>query len=80
MNDFNEKTLKLLADPHKLLRKKRIIVYDKFKTELQYKFRYDIDDILYKHLIHLITQEIAIYSVMDGILTRIDYISNNSSP
>ena len=45
MDELRIRSLKLLADPHKLKEpKKRMIQYDRFKQELEFKFNYIIDD------------------------------------
>lgn len=76
--EFKEKSLKLLADPCKL----KDIHYnpknnDTFKNELDYKFNYEVSELLYGR----ITQEIENLIIIDSILqTIINQVNSNHSP
>ena len=76
--EFKEKSLKLLADPCKL----KDIQYnpknnDKFKNELDYKFNYEVSELLYGR----ITQEIENLIIIDSILqTIINQVNSNHNP
>ena len=77
-NEFKEKSLKLLADPCKL----KDINYnpkknDKFKNEIEYKFNYEVSELLYSR----ITQEIENLIIIDSVLqTIINQVNSNHSP
>ena len=76
-DDFKIKSLKLLADPNKLREKKRIHKVDKFKNEIECKFNYRLNNIIYQHIINTIRTELIIDSVIQDIINQ---VSINHSP
>lgn len=76
--EFKEKSLKLLADPCKL----KDIQYnpkysDSFKKELDYKFNYEVSDVVYNHIISDIKSILIIDSVLQDIINQ---VNSNQSP
>lgn len=70
--EFNEKSLKLLADPYKL----KDIQYnpkytDSFKRELDYKFNYEVSDIVYNYVVQQIKTTLLIDSVLQDIINQV---------
>ena len=64
-DELQEKSLKLLADPRKLKEHKKHFIYpDKFKYQIENKFRCDITDRLYQQLLIIIKREIIVNSVL----------------
>jgi len=75
---LDEKSLKLLADPHKLkVKKKFFIQYDHLKYQLESKFNCKIRDDLYTRLLTIIETEIIIDSILQDIINQVDL---NHSP
>ena len=71
MDELRIRSLKLLADPHKLKEpRKQMIQYDRFKQELESKFNYIIDDRLYQHVLTTIRTELIIDSVVKDIINQ----------
>ena len=69
--DLTMKSLKLLADPHKLRESKKMpMQYDRFKQSLESKFNYTIDMPLYSHLLKVIQTELIIDSVVKDIINQ----------
>ena len=71
--EFKEKSLKLLADPCKL----KDIQYnpkysDPFKKELDYKFNYEVSDVVYNHIISDIKSILIIDSVLQDIINQVN--------
>ena len=76
-DDFKIKSLKLLADPTKLREKKKVYKIDKFKNEIECKFNYRLNNIIYQHIINTIRTELIIDSVIQDIINQ---VSLNHSP
>jgi hypothetical protein len=76
--EFNQKSLKLLADPCKLKDTKYIPKNtDKLKDEIETKFKYTLSDKCYNSII----QEIEILITVDDILNDIiNQVSLNQNP
>ena len=71
MDELRIRSLKLLADPHKLKDpKKRLIPYDRFKHEIESRFNYTIDDRLYQRILTTIRTELIINSVVRDIIDQ----------
>ena len=72
MNELQEKSLKLLADPYKLkdIRKKNNN-QDRLKNELEYKFHYPLTNKLYQHIVQIIKQELIIDSCIQDIINQV---------
>ena len=69
--ELNIKSLRLLADPHKLREAKQTIPqYDSFKQSLESKFNYIIDIPLYSHIVKIIQDELIIDSVIKDIINQ----------
>jgi hypothetical protein len=71
-DDFKDRSLKLLADPHKLKEIKRSFIrYDHFKYQLECKFNCSVEQPLYDKLVAMIHKELIISSIMDTIIYKI---------
>tara|TARA_Y100000768_G_scaffold343106_1_gene288588 strand:+ start:857 stop:1111 length:255 start_codon:yes stop_codon:yes gene_type:complete len=71
-NEFKEKQLKLLADPHKLKIKKFVITTeDYFKTQMERKFGYLLNELLYQHILKIIKTELIIDSVIQDVINQV---------
>ena len=70
-DELNLKSLRLLADPHKLREpKQKIPQYDSFKQSLESKFNYRIDIPLYSHIVKMIQDELIIDSIITDIINQ----------
>ena len=71
-DELKERSLKLLADPHKLKETKiSFIKYDHFKYQLECKFNCTIDQPQYSRLLSTIHRELIIYSVVNDIINQV---------
>lgn len=77
-DEFNQKSLKLLADPCKLKDSKYVPKNtDKLKDEMENKFKCKISDTCYSSII----QETEIIVTIDGVLNDIiNQVSSNQNP
>ena len=76
-SELKDRSLKLLADPHKLKETKvSFVKYDHFKYQLECKFSCSIDQPQYEMLVLTIQNELIIYSVVDdiiqGVINQVD--------
>lgn len=70
--EFNEKSLKLLADPYKLKEIQYNPKYtDSFKRELDYKFNYEVSDTVYNYVVQQIKTTLLIDSVLQDIINQV---------
>ena len=71
-DEFKKKQLKLLADPHKLKTKKFVITtQDYFKTHMERKFGYLLNELLYQHISKIIKTELIIDSVIQDVINQV---------
>lgn len=74
---MDDKTLKLLADPHKLkIRKTSFIQYDNLRYHLECKFDAPIRDYLYTRLLEIIESHIIVDSVLQDIINQVTLSHN----
>ena len=72
MDEVKIRSLKLLADPHKLKEPKKMIMrYDRLRQELESKFNYTIDDNLYAHLLKIIQVNMIIDSIIKNAINQV---------
>ena len=77
MDEFKEKSLKLLADPLKLKKPQHdFYKVDRLKQELEFKFNHEINPILYQHLLKQIEKEIIISSILNTIINQVNVYHN----
>ena len=70
--ELKDKTLKLLADPHKLKsQRKNYASIDRLKQELESKFNYQINNRLYQYILTTVKTELIIDSVLQDIINRV---------
>ncbi len=70
--EFNQKTLKLLADPCKLRASKYIPKnIDKLKEEIELKFKCRLSNISYNYIIQEIEILVTVDSVLNDIISKI---------
>jgi hypothetical protein len=71
-DSFKDRSLKLLADPHKLKETKiSFVKYDHLKYQLECKFNCEIDKPLYSKLLTVIHMELMIHSVVKDIINQV---------
>ena len=71
-DELKERSLKLLADPHKLKETKISFVrYDHFKYQLECKFNCSIEPPIYRRLLSMIHKELIISSVVNDIINQV---------
>ena len=71
-NGLDMGSLKLLADPHKLIKHKhKPVPYERFKQSLESKFNYGVDNNLYSHLLGIIQVELSIDAVIKDIINQV---------
>jgi hypothetical protein len=71
-NELKERSLKLLADPHKLKEINMTFArYDNFKYQLECKFNCSIEQPLYDKLIKMIHNELIISSIVNNIINQV---------
>jgi len=76
--ELKEKSLKLLADPHKLKHAHYTCsTYDPFKHHVERKLKYKCNETFYNHIIQLLEQEVKIHKKLIDI---IDQVSLHHSP
>jgi hypothetical protein len=69
----SDKSLKLLADPHKLKKKHNPYIYfNKFKYDIENKFKYKLSNHEYEHIIQNIYQDIEIIKIINNIINQVD--------
>ena len=72
-SELKDRSLKLLADPHKLKETKVSFVrYDHFKYQLECKFNCSIEQPIYRRLLSMIHKELIISSVVNDIINQVD--------
>ena len=70
-NEFEMKTLKLLADPNKLKGKKVNIPSDRLKLEIEVKFNYRLNNTTYQHILETIRTELVIDALLNDIINQV---------
>jgi len=75
-NEFEMKSLKLLADPRKLKGMKRNMFPDKFKREIETKFNYKLNNIIYQHILETIRTELVIDALLNDIINQVNLNHN----
>ena len=71
-NEFKEKQLKLLADPRKLKTKKFVVTtQDYFKTHMERKFGYLLNEQLYQYILKIIKTELIIDSAIQDVINQV---------
>ena len=71
-DELKERSLKLLADPHKLKETKiSFIRYDHFKYQLECKFNCSVEQPLYDKLVAMIHKELLISSIVNDIINQV---------
>ena len=70
-DEFKFKSLKLLADPHKFKKHIRVSNIDSFKSSIESRFNYKLDDMIYQRIIKLIRDELIIHSVITDIINQV---------
>ena len=76
MDEFKNKTLKLLADPNKFKNTKYNYKQDIFKIQLEKKFNYYMDNYTYEHLIKTINTELIIDALLKDIINQVNLNHN----
>jgi len=72
MDEIRIRSLKLLADPHKLKGSNKMIMRcDRFRQELDTKFNYNVTDNLYAHLLKIIQVNIIIDSIINNAINQV---------
>ena len=70
-NGFKMKSLKLLANPHKLKDHKIYTPPDKLKSAIESKFNYELSNTTYQHIITIIRIELVIDALLNDIINRV---------
>jgi hypothetical protein len=70
--ELKDRSLKLLADPHKLKDTMiSFVTYDHFRYQLECKFNCSIEQPLYDKLVAMIHKELIISSIIEGIINQV---------
>jgi len=70
-SEFEMKSLKLLADPNKLRGKKVNIPSDRLKHEIEVKFNYKLNNIIYQHILETIRTELVMDALLNDIINQV---------
>ena len=71
--ELKDRSLKLLADPHKLKDTMiSFVTYDHFRYQLECKFNCSIEQPIYRRLLSMIHKELIISSVVNDIINQVD--------
>ena len=76
-SELKEKSLKLLADPHKLKHTHYSRpMCDPFKQQLEYTFKCKCSKTFYNHIIQLLQTEVQVYKILIDIIDQVSLPHN----
>ena len=71
MDEFNLKSLKLLADPNKLREQKKYIPMNRLKNAIESEFNYKLTNTTYQYIQNTIRSELIIDSTINDIINQV---------